>query len=208
MISENLLSILHNDIQIYDRKNGKDYLIVFGKGKKDSLKYCQITFHHYNFWHLLGCKTEKGNSLDIYESCKNRDDISRNVSLVHSYAEAEIKHLVFEKVFDFVANAKFIKVGYVGDCPEKFYLTMSIGNETGFVGYDYARDSNKKFLIPKSVQDKKLSAVTSGMNKILFILSKEQSQQAYVDIEYEIKKGVIREYFSDISEHIKIDLSK
>ena len=120
MISENLLSILHNDIQIYDKKKGKDYLIVFGKGKKDSLKYCQITFHHFNFWHLLGCQIENGDLFNIYESCKNKKDISQNVSLVHSYAETENKHSVFMKVFDFVKNAKFIKIGYVGDCPENF----------------------------------------------------------------------------------------
>lgn len=207
MISENLLSILHSDIQIYDKKNGKDYLITFNKGKKDSLKYCQLTFYHYNFWHLLGCKTKNENSLDIYKSCRNKQDISKNIALVHSYTEAETKHSIFEKIFDFVANAKFIKLGYIGNCPEKFYLTMSIGNEVGFVGYDYTKNDKKKFLIPKSVQDKKLSIVTNEMNKILFILSKEQTQKAYINIEYEIKNGVVKEYLSEISKEIPINLT-
>ena len=45
-----------------------------------------------------------------------------------------MKHSAFVKVFDFVANAKLIKIGYVGDCPEQFYLTMSLGVRRHIVG--------------------------------------------------------------------------
>ena len=67
---------------------------------------------------------------------------------------------------------------------------MSLGNDNGFVGYDYPRDGNKKFLIPKSVQDKKVSMVSKGLNKILFIASKRQNQNA--------------EYISQIPKYIDI----
>lgn len=204
MISEKLLAYLHNDIQLYDEKAGKDYLIAFGKGKNDELKCCQVTFYHYNFWHLIGCEVVSEDHLATYADCKDRKDISEEISLVHSYAEAEVKHSAFVKVFDFVANAKLIKMGYVGDCPEQFYLTMSLGNDNGFVGYDYPRDGNKKFLIPKSVQDKKVSMVSKGLNKILFIASKRQNQNAYNNVEYEIKKGIVAEYISQIPKYIDI----
>jgi len=207
MISEKILKNLHNDIQIYDKKNGKDYLIVCSKGKNDKLKCCQITYNHFNFWHLLGCKIESENHLATYEACKAKEDVAVDISLVHSYAEAEVKHIVFEKVFDFVTNAKLIKVGYIGNCPEQFYLTMSMGNEVGFVGYDYPRDGNKNYLIPKSVQSKKISSVASNLNKILFIVSKQQNQDAYTNVEYEIKKGIMSEHLSEIPENIKIGIS-
>lgn len=56
MIAEKLLGHLNKCIQLYDEKCGRDYVIVFGKGKKSAVNYCRITFNEYNFWHLLGCK--------------------------------------------------------------------------------------------------------------------------------------------------------
>ncbi len=203
MITGRLLEHLAECIKLYDEKNGNDYVIVFGKGKKDAVKYCHITFNHYNFWHLLGCRLDGGNHLEVYNKCKNGGDVSENLSLVHSYPEAYVKCEVFRKVFDFVSNAKCINIGYVADCPEGFYLTMALGNEMGIIGYDYAK-GGKKFLIPKSVQDRKISSMSNGLNKILFILSKRQNQKVYVNIEYEIKKGVAKEHFPEISKEIAI----
>lgn len=204
IIAEKLSGQLKECIQLYDKKCGNDYVIVFGRGKKDILKYCHITFNQYNFWHLLGCKLEGKNHMGVYSQCKDGGDISEKLSLVHSYPEAYTKCGIFRKVFDFTANAKSIKIGYVAKCPEEVYLTMALGNETGIIGYDYAK-GNKKFMIPKIVQEKKISSVSSELNKILFILSKKQSQKTYMNIEYEIKEGVVKEYFPQISGEIKIN---
>ena len=87
MITGRLLEHLAECIKLYDEKNGNDYVIVFGKGKKDAVKYCHITFNHYNFWHLLGCRLDGGNHLEVYNKCKNGGDVSENLSLVHSYPE-------------------------------------------------------------------------------------------------------------------------
>lgn len=207
MITGKLLRDLKECIQLYDEKNGNDYVVVFGKGKKDEVKYCHITFNHYNFWNLIGCRLDAGNHLDVYNKCKNGRNVSEDLALVHSYSEAYVKCEVFRKVFDFVSNAKYIKIGYVSDCPERFYLTMALGNEIGIIGYDYAK-GGKKFLIPKSVQDRKISSVSNGLNKILFILSKRQGQKEYTTIEYEIKKGMAKEYFPKISNEIAIKICK
>lgn len=203
MITKVLLEHLYECIQLYDKKCGNDYVIVFGRGKNDVLKYCHITFNNCNFWHLLGCKLNDKSHKEVYRQCKNGEDISEKLSLVHSYSEAYIKCEVFRKVFDFVSNAKYIKIGYVANCPEEFYLTMALGNEVGIIGYDYAK-GNRNFMIPKTVQEKKISSVSDGLNKILFILSKKQSQKEYTNIEYEIKKGVIKEYFPQISAEMEI----
>ena len=113
---------------------------------------------------------------EVYFQCKNGDNISDKLSLVHSYSEAYTKCEIFKKVFDFISNAKYMKIGYIANCPEEFYLTMALGNEIGIVGYDYTKD-NKKFMIPKTVQEKKISSVSSELSKILFILSKNQKQK-------------------------------
>lgn len=203
MIAEKLLGHLNKCIQLYDEKCGRDYVIVFSKGKRDEVKYCHITFNDYNFWHLLGCKLNEKKHKEVYSQCKNGEDISEKLSLVHSYSEAYTKCEIFSKVFDFVSNAKCIKIGYIADCPEEFYLTMALGNEIGIIGYDYTKD-NKQFMIPKTVQKKKISSVSSEQSKILFILSKNQNQKTYNNIEYEIKKGVAKEYFPQISDDIEI----
>ena len=203
MIAEKLLEHLKECIQLYDEKCGNDYVIVFSRGKNDTLKYCHITFNNYNFWHLLGCKLDGKNHMEAYSQCKNGGDISGKVSLVHSYKEAYTKCEIFKRVFDFVSNAKYIKLGYVNNCPEEVYLTMALGNETGIIGYDYTK-SGKKFMIPKTVQEKKISSVSGRLNKILFILSKSKNQKEYTNIEYEIKQGVVKEYLPQISEDIEI----
>lgn len=99
-----------------------------------------------------------------------------------------------------------MKIGYIANCPEEFYLTMALGNEIGIIGYDYTKD-NKRFMIPKTVQEKKISSVSPELSKILFILSKSQKQKSYTNIEYEIKKGIAKEYFPRISDDIKISES-
>ena len=203
MISEKLLEHLNKCIQLYHEKCGRDYVIVFSKGKKNAVNYCRITFNEYNFWHLLGCKLNEKNHRKVYSQCKNGEDISEKFSLVHSYSEAYTKCEIFSKVFDFVSNAKCIKIGYIADCPEEYYLTMALGNEIGIIGYDYAK-GDKQFMIPKTVQEKKISSVSQDLSKILFILSKNQDQKTYTDIEYEIKKGVAKEYFPQISDDIMI----
>ena len=46
--------------------------------------------------------------------------------------------------------------------------------------------------------------MSSGLNKILFILSKRQNKKAYTNVGYEIKKGVAKEYFPEMSKEIAI----
>lgn len=118
MISETLFGRLKDCIQLYDKKCRKDYVIVFSKGKNDTLKYCQVTFNAYNFWHLVGCKLEDENHAEVYNQCKNSEkvtDILKKISLVHSSSEAYTKCEIFERVFDFVSNAKCIKIGFVNN---------------------------------------------------------------------------------------------
>lgn len=94
-IGSKTLAILHNDIQLYNKMKGNDYLIAFKKGKKDTLKYCQLTFQHYNFWHLLGCKIDNGDAELIYNECMHKKDISENVVFVHNFFKCRRKTLCF-----------------------------------------------------------------------------------------------------------------
>ena len=66
---------------------------------------------------------------------------------------------------------------------------MALGNEIGIIGYDYAK-GNKQFMIPKTVQEKKISSVSQDLSKILFILSKNQDQKTYTKMVI-VKKCVV-----------------
>lgn len=209
MITEKVLKILRECISIYDEKRGRDYLIIFAGGKSHIPDFCQITFYHYNYWHLLGCKLESNDSLRIYRLCKEGKDISNEVSIVHMVSDVFVKGEVFKQVFDFVRKAKMMKAGYTNKGPEQYEFKMALGNGAGIILYGREKNFNKAFLIPKSTQKKPMAKVSNDNNKILYILSKRSEDKLYNQLDYEIKKGLFctdaRKYLTkDVL--LKIDL--
>lgn len=207
MITQKIMNILHDAIQIFDKRCGMRYLIIFGT--KSHYQFVQIQIKQSHFWHLLGCKLiadtneEKRNT---YLNCKNKIDVSGKIFSIHGYSEIQEKFQAIQNVFDFISNAHQTKIGYAVDCPEQYIFQIGTGNERGIIGYDYPSVSSKSFLIPKSAQLKSLSKVSKTAFRIFVILSKEQHQKAYENIEYEIKKGITSEYLSELPEEININL--
>jgi hypothetical protein len=197
MISQEILAILQKHIQTYDEKCGKDYLIVISTGKKNKPDFCEITFNHYNYWHLLGCKTTSKDAFLTYENCKNYQDVSKDINLLYGLSTFYKKEHTFDQVFDFVNKAKSVRLGYTTIGPEQFRLTMAIGNSIGIIGYDFPKNPVRKFLIPKSCQEKSLKMVSNESRKILFILSKKSGHKYYDRIDYEIKKDLSKEFVNE-----------
>lgn len=204
MITKEILELLQNQIIQYDQKVGKDYLIAFSKGRNSPCEICELTFYHYNFWHLLGCKFIGEDSFQTYLDCKNRRDISKDIAIVHSLADVYQKSVVFSRLFDFVAHAKEIKIGYADKGPEQFEFKIGIGNFWGIVLYGIQKNNSDRYLIPKSVQEKRLETVSGQCSKILFIISKPRGEREYRCLEYEIKEGI----YEDLKEQIKTKLNK
>lgn len=200
MISKEILAILQKHIETFDEKCGKDYLIAFSTGKKNSLDICEITFNYYNYWHLLGCESASENALLTYEKCKNHQDVSKDINLLYGLSTFYKKEHTFDQVFDFVKMAKSVRLGYTTLGPEQFHLTMAIGNNIGIIGYDFPKNTVVRFLIPKNCQEKSLKMVSSESNKILFILSKESGHKFYDRIDYEIKKDLSKELVNELPE--------
>ena len=206
MIDEQLMKQLHESIHLYDKKNNRNYLLVYNKGKKHPINFCQLTFSDYHFWHLLGCELnihEKEEKTQKYNECKQGENISEYLSLVHNNSMAYEKKEIFHKLFDFVNNAKMIKIGCVEACPEQFYISMALGNTSGIIGYDDSREETG-FLFPKTVQNKKIEGVTKNRGKILLILSKNRDDKEYNTLEYEIAKDSANNIIKQIPAHIKI----
>lgn len=200
MISKEILAILQRHIQTFDEKCGKDYLIVFSTGKKNSPDFCEITFNYYNYWHLLGCESASEDALLTYENCKNHQDVSKDINLLYGLSTFYKKEHTFDQVFDFVKKAKSLRLGYTTLGPEQFQLTMALGNNIGIIGYDFPKNTVGRFLIPKNCQEKSLKMVSSEHSKILFILSKESGQKFYDRIDYEIKKDLSKELVNELPE--------
>lgn len=196
MISSNVLKILHQDILLFNKLQGKSYLIAFASGKNSELMYETIDIHESNFWHLLGCKLDEDNAENkhlTYIKCLNQENISEKVSLIKGYGISEIteKHNAFNLVFDFIKNAKQIKVGYTNGFQEK-YINMGIGNMSGIIGYGVKNKNESGNKIPKTAQGKSLTKISKNQYKIIYILSKNISSIKYETLEYEIKCGIYK----------------
>ena len=79
---------------------------------------------------------------------------------------------------------------------------MAIGNSIGIIGYDFPKSNARRFMIPKTCQEKSLRMVTNESKKILFILSKESGHKIYDRIEYEITKDLSKEFMNGLPEII------
>ena len=210
MITSGIMEILHKAIQIYDKRCGKRYLIVFGAKKNFNYQYIQIKIKQSYFWHLLGCKLNDDsneNKNNTYIKCKNNVDVSDKISSVHSFSEILEKYSAVQSVFDFVEKAREIKVGYVVDCPEAYLFEIGSGNDSSIIGYDYSNIRTDDFLFPKSAQQKPISKVSKNAYRVFLILSKEMGDKYYTNVEYKIKKGICSELKAYIPKDIKISQS-
>lgn len=207
MITQGIMEILHESIQIYDKLCGKNYLIAFGS--KNNYKFVEIIIKQSSFWHLSGCNLDADSNEgknDTYLKCKDRKDISEKVSSIHNFCEIREKSLAMQNVFDFIEKTNQIKIGYAIGCPEEYIFKIGTGNNLGIIGYDYPNRGNTNFLFPKSAQLKPISKISKDTYKVLMILSKDISHRDYNNIEYEIKKDVYLEIIDCLPNKIKVSL--
>ena len=207
MITQGIMEILHKAIQIYDKRCGKEYLIVFGTKKNFDYKFIQIKIKQSYFWHLLGCRLNEDNNEgknNTYLNCKNNINVSDKISSIHKFSEIQEKYSAIQNVFDFVEKANEIKVCYTSNCPEEFLFKIGSGNNSGIIGYDFANIGSTNFLFPKSAQLKSISKISSTTYRIFLILSKKMGDKYFTDIEYEIKNGICQNLKDYIPNDIKI----
>lgn len=194
MVTNNVMNMLHNAIQVFDKRCGMCYLLIFGaKGK---YQFIQIQIKQTHFWHLLGCKLKPDSNegkRNTYIACKNKEDICDRIVSQHGYSEIKEKYIAMQNVFDFVEKASQIRIGYAVHCPEQYQFQIGTGNAQGVIGYGYSNAGSSAYLLPKSAQLKALSKVTRTTFRIFVILSKKTGRCGAAKIEYEIKNGVYKE---------------
>lgn len=196
MISKKSMNELHRAIKKYDKLVNKTYLLAYKKDES-TFEFIEIKIEECNFWHLLGCKlpTSKTNKYDehhhiYYEKCLNGEDISQDLSYAEGHKEKDVveKRQTIESVFDFVSNAKGLKLSKSGE----YNFQLAIGSVIGIIGYN----NNHNIYYPKTAQNKDINKIitrtysTRKLNKITIILSKDNNNLEYNHIEFEAGKDL------------------
>lgn len=196
MISKKSMNELHRAIKKYDKLVNKTYLLAYKKDES-TFEFIEIKIEECNFWHLLGCKlpTSKTNRYDeyhhiYYEKCLKGEDISQDLFYAEGHKEKDVveKRQTIESVFDFVSNAKGLKLSKSGE----YNFQLAIGSVIGIIGYN----NNHNIYYPKTAQNKDINKIitrtysTRRLNKIIIILSKDNNNLAYNHIEFEAGKDL------------------
>lgn len=207
MISKKSMNELHRAIKKYDKSVNKTYLLAYKKDES-TFEFIEIKIEECNFWHLLGCKlpTSKTNRYDeyhhiYYEKCLNGEDISQDLSYAEGHKEKDVveKRQTIESVFDFVSNAKGLKLSKSGE----YNFQLAIGSVIGIIGYN----NNHSVYYPKTAQNKDINKIitrtysTRKLNRITIILSKNNNSLEYNHIEFEAGKDLfakLADQFKDI----------
>ncbi|MCR5205207.1 MAG: hypothetical protein K6E47_09110 [Lachnospiraceae bacterium] len=209
MISEDVQELLYNAIRIYDTLAENDYLIIGRKSLQYPIEYFPIRLKKEYFWHLLGCKA-KTNSELLYNKCKSKEPIANLLDYANGsdVKKCKEKYDSFIKVFDFVKNAKEIRVCDTENTPDRFNFILAMGHFNGIIGYDRYTESDIYY--PKSTQSKSLSEFNSKntARKIIIIIKKKISETEYSLVVYENKKDILRSLAPEISERYKMVIDK
>lgn len=209
MISKENMLYINNAIKIFNGLVNKTYLIGFGANRNQPLNFIEIQIGEQNFWHLVACKIDhtqnlsKSDAHTLYEKCLIGEDISDFLIYTHKSIDVKIKSSVIERVFDFIGNAKVLRIIGTENTPESYMFELGIGAGaiSGLVGYS----SVKNIYIPKTAQMKSIFSIDSkANNKIEMILSKNSYHRQYDTIEFESSKGLFAKLSPQLFEACKL----
>ena len=187
MISEKIIPLLRQALPIYDRLEGKDYLIACNIRKQFPLEFYVFRIRKENFWHLLGCECLNTdgvlNAETLYDEFKRGHSVREHLSYTSNANGCKEKYEVFKHIFDFIEHAKELRISKTNGTPEQYQFRMTSGNYKGIVGYDSRRTGSREddsqennsrgsdYLFPKTIQRKSISNVSREFMRISFILS-------------------------------------
>lgn len=204
MITKESLELIHEAIKEYDKLVNKDYLIACNSSKNQPTEYIVLRINRHNFWHLLGCKVikhagkNKEVCKDIYAECFNQKDIAGYVEYTHTAQDLKMKYTVFMNIFDFVKNARSVRICKTEDTPEYYQFKIAVGHYKGIIGYDYENKS-LSILYPKTTQNKSIASFNSNASKkILYILSKNIDETSYDNVEFTPSKSTFKKLILEL----------
>lgn len=205
MISKDNYELVKKAIKIHSNLKDRTYLILYIVNAKQKSKVMETPILEENFWHLVGCKID--NSLDLtpnqrhqlYLDCLAEEDISESLIYTRQSQDVSKKSNVIISMFDFITNAKSIRLCHTNGTPEAAMFNIGAGSTNGVIGYS----AEDKGMIPKTAQQKSVFKIKADANdKIFLIISKPYGNAKYDRIDYAISPkifpGILDELPKDI----------
>ena len=206
MISQICLQSIYDAIKVYNKRQGRKYLIAYRANCEKPFEFCEIILKKENFWHLVGTSISQNKDTDkdlLFDKCLSGDDISESLEYTRRSDDVERKTKVFIKIFDFVSNAKELRITKTDNSPEIAMFNLGAGTVHGVIGYT---NTNSGF-VPKTTQEKSIFKINPNANdKINIILSKKIGEAEYNKLEYVISKKAKNEILDELRRYIPSQL--
>ena len=138
MISKEKYQFVQKAIQTYSPLKDKSYFILYKSSIKVPAKYLEISILEENFWHLTGCKIDDHFRLtpvqkhNIYKDCEEGKDVSKYLNYTRQPQDVIKKANVVMGVFNFIKNAKSMRVCDTTGAPEAVMLEYVISPKALF----------------------------------------------------------------------------
>jgi len=193
MISNDKYEFVKKAIKVHSGLKDRTYLILYKASAGQMAKTMETSILEENFWHLVGCKIDDAKHLtpemkkQIYQECVEGKDISDSLICTRQEQDISKKSNIVINMFDFVANAKLLKLCHTEGTPETAMFRVGAGTANGVIGYC---DSNYG-MVPKTAQEKSIYNIKSNANdKIFMIISKPYGNAKYDRLDYAISPKI------------------
>lgn len=208
MISKEKYEWVKRAIKVHNKLNGRKYLILYKVSAKQLSKYMETAILEENFWHLVGCKIDNSLELNfeqkhqLYCACVMGKDISDYLVYTRQAQDVPRKANVVMNIFDFVANAKSIRLCHTDGAPEAAMFRVGAGSLNGVIGYSDA----EKGMVPKTAQQKSIYKICAEANdKIFLIISKVYGHEKYDRIDYALSPKIFPEIINELPAKIQYE---
>lgn len=205
MISKDNYELVKKAIKIHSNLKDRTYLILYKVNVKQKSKMMETPILEENFWHLVGCKIDDSLELtpeqkhQLYLDCLATEDVSESLVYTRQSQDVSKKAHVIINMFDFVANAKSIRLCHTAGTPEAAMFKVGAGSNNGVIGYS----DEDKGMIPKTAQQKSIFKIKADANdKIFLIISKPYGNAKYDRIDYAVSPKIFPSIINELPEEI------
>lgn len=205
MISKENYELVKKAIKIHSKLKDRTYLILYKASAKQVSKVMETPIREENFWHLVGCKIDETLELtpeqkhQLYIDCLEEKDVADSLVYTRQAQDVSKKANVVIGMFDFIDNAKSIRLCHTDGTPEAAMFKVGAGSNNGVIGYSV----EDKGMIPKTAQQKSIFKIKSDANdKIFLVISKKYGNAKYDRLDYAVSKKIFPSVIDEIPEGI------
>lgn len=205
MVTRDNYELVKQAIKVHSNLKDRTYLILYKVNAKQKCKIMETPILEENFWHLVGCKIDDSLELtpeqkhQLYLDCVDEQDVSASLVYTRQAQDVAKKANVVINMFDFIANAKSIRLCHTDGAPEAAMFRVGAGSTNGVIGYS----DEDKGMIPKTAQQKSIFKIKADANdKIFLVISKPYGNAKYDRIDYAVSPKIFPGITDEIPDEI------